>query len=257
MQLTAMAFFIGTIPGMFWISRTGGIQQLRGLGWKVYAFGTAGLFGYHVLYFSALRNAPPAEAGLIAYLWPLLIVLFSGFLPGERVTTGHVSGAVMGFIGAALLIGWSIAGLSAEATTGYLLALACAFTWSGYSVLSRRMNAVPTAAVTIFCLATAILSTGTHLLLERTVWPVGGTAWLAIIALGLGPVGVAFYVWDFGMKHGNIHLLGVAAYAAPLLSTLVLILAGLAEPGPTLFIAAFLIAGGALVAARGSFTANV
>ena len=57
--------------------------------WKVpvstLAVGVIGLFGYHALYFTALRTAPLVEAGLINYLWPLLIVLFSGLLPGERL----------------------------------------------------------------------------------------------------------------------------------------------------------------------------
>ncbi len=256
MQLTAMAFLVGTLPGLAWTARSGGFGQLRRLGWKVWAFGTAGLFGYHALYFSALRHAPPAEAGLIAYLWPLLIVLFSGLLPGERLAPGQVFGALMGFAGAALLISGGAAGFRAGAITGYLLALAAAFTWSGYSVLSRRLAGVPTAAVTIFCLMTALLSGAAHLLWEPTIWPETLLGWLAILALGLGPVGMAFYLWDIGVKHGDIQLLGVAAYGAPLLSTLILIGAGLAEPGPVLFAAAFLITAGALLAARSSFSSK-
>lgn len=252
LQLTAMAFLVATLPGLIWTARTGSIAQLKKLSWKVYAFGTAGLFGYHVLYFSALRHAPPAEAGLIAYLWPLLIVLFSGLLPGERLTALQVLGALLGFAGAALLISGGAAGFRANAMTGYVLALACAFTWSGYSVLSRRMANVPTAAVTVFCLATSVLSAGAHLFWEETIWPEDALAWAAILALGLGPVGIAFYLWDIGMKRGNIQLLGVSAYGAPLLSTLVLVSARLAEPGPVLFLAAALITAGALLAARGS-----
>jgi drug/metabolite transporter (DMT)-like permease len=120
-------------------------------------------------------------------------------------------------------------------------------------VLSRRFAAVPSAAVAGFCVATAILAALCHLALETTVWPQGATEWLAVAALGLGPVGLAFYVWDVGVKRGDIRLLGVASYAAPLLSTLALVVAGYTQPRATLWLAALLIAGGGLLAAKDMF----
>lgn len=252
--LNAICFAIGGTIGVIWTVATGGVRRLFGVSWKVYAFGTVGLFGYHALYFTALRLAPAAEAGLIAYLWPLLIVLFSGLLPGERLRAGHVIGGLIGFSGAALIIGGG-AGFSGGATAGYLAAMACALFWSGYSVISRQLGDVPTEAVAVFCLATAVLSGLLHLGLEQTVWPQGTLGWASAIGLGLGPVGLAFYVWDIGVKRGDIQLLGVASYAAPLLSTLVLVVAGVAAPSWVLALAALLITGGAVLAARASFKA--
>ncbi len=252
LQLNTMAFAIGGAVGVVWIFLTGGISQLRDVPWRVYAFGTAGLFGYHLLYFSALRLAPAAEAGLIAYLWPLLIVLLSGLLPGEHLKKGHIAGAIISFAGAALIISGGTTGFSMTALPGYGLAALCALTWAGYSVLSRRLGQIPTAAVAVFCLATAALSLPLHLTFETTVWPTGFVSWAAIAGLGLGPVGLAFYVWDIGVKKGDIQLLGTISYAAPLLSTLVLVIAGFANPSPKLLIAALLITAGAILAARAS-----
>ena len=252
--LNALCFGIGGALGLAWCAATGGFARLRGVGWRVYAFGTAGLFGYHALYFSALRLAPPAEAGLIAYLWPLLIVLFSALLPGERLRAGHVLGAGLGFAGAALIVGGGAAGFSAAHLPGYLAALGCALTWAGYSVLSRHLGSVPTDSVAVFCLATAALSLPLHLMFEETVWPQGTLGWAATIGLGLGPVGLAFYTWDIGVKRGDIQLLGVASYAAPLLSTAALVAAGVAVAGWSLALAAALITGGAVLAARASLT---
>jgi drug/metabolite transporter (DMT)-like permease len=133
-----------------------------------------------------------------------------------------------------------------------VLAFGCALTWAGYSVLSRRLGTVPTESVTVYCLATAALSVVTHLLLEETVWPQDALGWGAILALGVGPVGAAFFTWDIGMKRGDIQLLGVASYAAPLLSTLALVVAGIAQPSWTIALAAVLITGGAALAARAS-----
>ena len=254
LQLTAICFSIGGVIGLIWTALYGSFRQLMRVNWRIYAFGTAGLFGYHFLYFSALRRAPAAEAGLIAYLWPLLIVLFSGLLPNEVLKKGHIIGAIISFVGAGLIVLNGGTGFQADAMIGYGLALLCALTWSGYSVLSRRLGNIPTDSVAIFCLATAFLSAIAHLALETTVWPATTLGWASILALGLGPVGLAFYVWDIGVKHGNIQLLGVASYAAPLLSTIVLIGAGIATATWALLLAALLITSGAALAARASAT---
>ena len=246
--LNALCFGIGGVIGLIWTARKG-LGVLRTVSWKVYAFGTAGLFGYHFLYFTAFRLAPSAETGLIAYLWPLFIVLFSGLLPGERLTTWHVLGALIAFAGAALIV-LARGGESVASVPGLTLAFGCALTWAAYSVLSRRLGEVPTESVTVFCLATAALSVPAHLLLEQTVWPVGALGWVSVLALGIGPVGAAFFTWDVGMKKGDIQLLGVASYAAPLLSTLALVAAGITPATWTIGLAAILIAGGAALAAR-------
>jgi len=233
---------------------TGQLPTLRGIDWKIYAFGTAGLFGYHFLYFSALSLAPAAEAGLIAYLWPLLIVLFSGFLPDERLKAGHIIGGLVGFAGAAVIVINGGVNFKTDAMLGYGLAILCAITWSSYSVISRRLGQTPTSSVAIFCLATAVLSGLAHVGLESTVWPTEVTTWLAVLGLGVGPVGLAFFVWDTGVKHGDIQLLGVASYAAPLLSTFVLVIAGIAELTWALFVATLLITFGAALAATAGQT---
>lgn len=249
-QLNAITFGIGGTIGLIWTARQG-FGVLKAVSWKVYAFGTAGLFGYHFLYFTAFRLSPTAETGLIAYLWPLFIVLLSGLLPGERLTGPHILGALIAFAGAALIV-LARTDAGTGSALGLGLAFLCAMTWAGYSVLSRRLGAVPTESVTVFCLATAALSVLAHLALEDTVWPVGVPGWGSVMALGIGPVGAAFFTWDIGMKRGDIQLLGVASYAAPLLSTLALVAAGITRPTYAIAIAAVLITGGAALAARAS-----
>lgn len=248
--LNALCFGVGGSIGLLWTARRG-FGVLRSVSWKVYAFGTLGLFGYHFLYFTAFRLSPTAETGLIAYLWPLFIVLLSGLLPGERLGALHIIGALIAFAGAALIV-LARSGSAEGSALGLVLAFACAVTWAAYSVLSRRLGEVPTESVTVFCLATAALSVVAHLGLEQTVWPNGALGWFSVLALGVGPVGAAFFTWDVGMKKGDIQLLGVASYAAPLLSTLALVLAGIAQPSYAILAAALLITGGAALAARAS-----
>ncbi len=245
--LNAMTFAIGGGIGLIWTARRG-FGVLKAVPIKVYVFGTLGLFGYHFLYFTAFRLGPSAETGLIAYLWPLFIVLISGLLPGETLRPRHILGALIAFCGAAVLVVSRSEDASAPALA-LLLAFGCALTWAGYSVQSRRFGAVPTESVTVFCLATAALSATAHLALETTVWPATSLGWASVVMLGVFPVGAAFFTWDIGMKKGDIQMLGVASYGAPLLSTLALVAAGLSQATPALGLAALLITAGAALAA--------
>jgi len=247
-QLMAMTFAIGAAASL--AIRPSAIRALK-QPWPAMLVGVGGLFGYHALYFVALRLAPPAEAGLLNYLWPLLIVLLSSLLPGERLRAHHIVGALCGFAGTVLLLAGNIDLMATPSqAAGFIAALAAAFVWAGYSVMSRRLKAVPTDAVAGFCLVTAVLAAMVHFAIETTASPQGVVAWLSIAALGLGPVGLAFYTWDIGMKRGDIRVLGAASYATPLLSTAFLILAGYAQPSANIAIAAALIAGGGLIAAK-------
>jgi drug/metabolite transporter (DMT)-like permease len=254
-QMVAMTFAVGASIGIV-------RARYRGVGWaglvrwpaKVWLLGIGGLFGYHALYFGALQLAPPAEANLVNYLWPLLIVLLSAPFAGERLGWTHLAGAGLGFAGVALLAfgrGLTFAGDHATGhALGYALALGCAFTWALYSVLSRRFGDTPTDAIAGFCAASAVLSLLCHLSFERTVWPATPLAWLAVLALGLGPTGSAFYFWDHAVKRGDIRALGAFSYATPILSTAILVVCGLAEPTGALLLAALLVTVGAALASR-------
>lgn len=250
-QLLAVSFGIGAVAGMIlWVFRPNAIKALR-QPWRVWLLGVGGLFGYHLFYFTALRNAPPVEAGLINYLWPLLIVVFSALLPGEKLRAHHVAGTLLALAGAALIVtGGEGLAFRSEYAFGYGAAVLGALTWSSYSVLSRRFAAVSSDAITGFCLATALLAALCHLILEQTVWPETAWQWAAIVGLGLGPVGLAFYVWDIGVKHGDIQVVGALAYAAPLLSTAILVATGYAAYSHAVLVACLLITAGAVVAAR-------
>lgn len=249
-QMTAMAFLLGfSLAAVKWIAAREPIYRHLALPPRVWALGVGGLFGYHACYFAALALAPPVEANLLNYLWPLLIVVFSGLLPGERLRWWHIAGTAAGMLGCGLLIGGGTGGIELRYAGGYMAAIGAALIWSSYSVLSRRVREVPTDAVGAFCGATAVLALVAHLLFEETYVPQGGE-WLAVAALGLGPVGAAFYLWDYGVKRGDIKALGALSYMTPLMSTVLLVLFGRAEPSLRLGLACLLIVGGAVLASR-------
>ncbi len=252
-QLSALCFAIGAVPGIIVLIMRPQRLSLLIQPVKVWVIGISGLFGYHFFYFTALRNAPAVEASLIAYLWPLFIVLGSKLLPGEKLRLYHIVAGLAGLAGTGLIITRNGIDFGSGHALGYGAALLCAFTWSAYSLVTRRLTAVSTDVVTGFCLASALLSAVAHGMLETTVWPDTNLQWLAIFGLGLLPLGAAFYAWDHGVKNGDIQFLGVASYGAPVLSTLILIVGGLAEPSLQILLACGLVAGGALLAASQGF----
>jgi drug/metabolite transporter (DMT)-like permease len=212
--LTGLALLIGSIPS--W-------PLLRH--WRVpastLALGIGGLFGYHLLLFIALRHAPPVEANLVNYLWPLLIVLLAPvLLPGLRLRASHAVAALAGFAGAAIAILGS-APSAGGWYWGYLPALASAFIWAAYSLLTRRVPAFPTAAIGLFGLVSGLLSLLCHWALEPAV-RLQSSDWALIVAMGLGPLGAAFFLWDRALKLGDPRQIGILSYLTPLASTLLL-----------------------------------
>jgi drug/metabolite transporter (DMT)-like permease len=251
LQTTAITFAIGgSVVALAALAR--GRGRLMRPTRASLALGVYGLFGYHTLYFAALRLAPPAEAQLICSLWALFIVLFSGLLPGNRLRGDHVLGALLGLLAASLLV-WPKLGAGttdARAMIGFSLAFGCALVWSSYSVASRLLAAVPSESIAVSCLATSALAFLCSRLFEQWIWPDGMTAWLALAGLGLGPVGAAFLLWDIGMKNGDVSLLGVLSYASPIVSTVLLVALGLAAPTWALAAACGLMVLGAIIATR-------
>lgn len=247
LQLTAMSFAVAALLGLIVLVLRGRLAELR-QGPLAWAHGVGGLFGFHALYFTALALAPAAEANLINYTWPLLIVLLAAWLLGLKLSARHLAGAALGAAGCGLLLGGGTR-LAAAALPGYLAAAASALTWALYSVLARRFAAVPTGAVVGFCAGSAVLAALAHFAVEPTARPDVATL-AAVLVMGLGPVGGAFFLWDIGMKRGDPRLLGTLAYATPVASTLLLCVGGFAPFSATLFASALLVASGGLIAAR-------
>ena len=222
--------------------------------WKVppstLALGVYGLFGFHFLLFIALRHAPPVQANLVNYLWPLGIVVMAPlFLPGVTLTTRHVLAALIGFAGAALAILGRGGSGEAVWAWGYLPALASAFIWASYSLLTKRVAAFPTAAIGSFALVSGVLSLACHAVLEPSV-ALSAQDWALIALLGLGPLGGAFFLWDAALKRGDARQIGVLSFLTPLLSTLTLLALRGEWPNASVAIAAVMIIGAAVLATR-------
>jgi len=234
---------------------SGLIGMTRISGWRVplvtFLVGVGGIFGYHFLYFSSLKYAPPVEASLMNYLWPLLIVLLSPlFLTGYALRTHHLVGALIGLSGAALILTGGKIGLDLANMKGYLLAAGAALVWASYSLMTKRLKPFPTAAVGGFCLASGLLSLGAYWISSHgasAAPELNRADWITLVLLGAGPMGAAFFTWDAALKRGDPRVIGSLAYLTPLTSTLVLVLLGGRTLTWTSGLAMCLIVAGAII----------
>jgi len=221
------------------------LKKLR-VGWKTLALGVYGLFGYHAALFIALQTAPSVQANLVNYLWPLLIVVLAPlFLRSSRLSLRIILAAIVGFTGAAVAV------LSGGAGTGgfeigYLFALIAAIVWATYSLGTKVTAPFPTAAVGVFAFVAGALAICAHFLFEPAV-AIEMSDWSLLVLLGIGPLGAAFYFWDFAIKHGNPQQLGLLSFLTPLLSTALLVAVTGEEFSPLLILSAALIIAGALL----------
>jgi drug/metabolite transporter (DMT)-like permease len=246
-QLVGLTFVIGGAFVLAIAALRGRLQLARPTP-ASFLLGLYGLFGDTALYYAAVKTAPPAEANLIHSLWPLLIVLFAALLPGGGLKLRHLVGALIGLVATAALISGSLGTGGGGVQPGHALAALGALVWASYSVVSRRFAGVPSESLGVTMLGCAIPAFLCHLAFEATLWTPSLAEWAGVLGLGLGSIGLAFICWDIGMKQGEVAFLGVASYAAPVLSTVILVLAGYAAASWLLAISCVLIVAGALVA---------
>jgi drug/metabolite transporter (DMT)-like permease len=243
LQLTGLALALGGALSIPW-------WREWKFDWRVITLGCYGLFLYHLLFILALRWAPPVQANLVHYLWPTLIVLLGPvFLGGFRLRVVHYVSAAAGVLGAALAI---LGGAQGESgwSHGYLLALAAAVVWSTYSLMLRRVHSANAASTGLCCLISGALAITTQQLISGPLVALSHSQWWTLVALGAGPMGGAFYLWNFALKEGDLRVIGVLANATPVLSTIVLSLTTSQSFPPVLALALVLIVGASAVAVR-------
>ncbi|CAH0146987.1 hypothetical protein SRABI118_00431 [Massilia sp. Bi118] len=197
----------------------------------VFGFGVASLFLYHACLVAAFHIAPIAQANLLNYLWPLLIVVLAAYGPaGQGLLPRQLAGCALAFAGCAVVIAPASAGLSSAHLGGYALALLAALCWAVYSVAPGYMAAYSSWATGGFCLGAGLLALLAHFLFETAYHPSAGE-WMGMAMIGLGPLGLSFVLWDRAMRTGRASTIGSLSYLTPVLSTLSLAVTGAVEGG--------------------------
>ena len=208
-----------------------------------------GFLGHNGFYVTALRYAPAAQVNLISYLWPLLMLLLLALTGSLRPTRLQLLGSLVGFAGLA----WFVAPQSGGGSLlGYLLAFLAASCFAVYSALRARLVGGPPDAAGAACGLAALIALGLYVGFDDPApLRLEPTAVLAMLLIGLGPLGLANLMWDTGVRYGDARVLSSLAYLIPVLSTLLLVALGLAELTAGVLIGGGLILGGIALSAVG------
>jgi drug/metabolite transporter (DMT)-like permease len=251
-SLATLASRLAHLPPFF---LTGAALAIGGLimapgyrSWRVpprtFAVGAGALFFYHAALFIAFQWAPAVSANLVNYLWPLLIVVLAPLIqPGQSLSARTMLAALLGFAGAAFaIVGEQKLHFASREILGYTFALCAALTWSSYSLVLRRLPAFPDAAVGGFNLAAGFLSLVVSALFEP-IPALHMRDYLLLIAIGAGPLGIAFLFWHRAAVTLPPRKLGILSFLTPVLSTAGLLLSTGKMPGWQLALGAGLVMG--------------
>ncbi|MEM8572043.1 MAG: DMT family transporter [Pseudomonadota bacterium] len=258
LQTVALAFaFAALLSPVLWLLTGDDPIEAFLLPWPVWCLMVGSLVGYHAVIYYATQQAPPGPAALLQGTTPLMIVLGSALLPGERLRWWHIVGAGLGFVGIFLLVeGGGDGGASETGSMFYLslIGLAAAL-WGVYSVATRGLPHVPSSALGVFYMAGAALCLGAHATLETWVTP-SPKELAAIAALGILPMGLAIYLWDLGCKYGDIQALGTFSYFEPFIGAALVALFTSGTLHSQMLWSGALVIGGAILASSSLWRAE-
>ncbi|MCE3233311.1 MAG: rane protein [Rickettsiaceae bacterium] len=220
---------------------------------KYWTIGIFGIFGFNAVYVTCLKLGPAAEVFLVTSTWPIITMLLDSVVLKERLRPWHIAGSLSAFCGVILIAFYrDTIAFNPDYFWRYAASLGAATIWATYSILNRKVTGMPDNLVGGFCGASAILAFLCHILFEQTV-SIPLEKWPLLLALGIGPVGLSYYAWNFGTKYGDIRSLSILAFLGTFISISLLILFGFAPFNWTIALAAVLIIGGAAIGSAGMF----
>lgn len=203
-----------------------GASPRRGFNRPAWLLGCIGLAGTMIFQYIAFSIGPITEVNIIAYTWPLIaaiMVIAAG--DAQRPAFLFVL-AVIGFIGAALVIGGSTITQMTFQTSlyGFAAALVSALCMAAFSFGIGRTK---TDANDVL-LPGAIVG-----LVITSVWCFAGTSsWTDPIALlcgfylGAGPMGLGYLFWSLAMQKDQTDQVAILGFLTPITSTGLLLFNG-------------------------------
>ncbi len=215
----------------------------------MWAFGIMGIYGANLSFVYAMQCAPPEKVDLINYLWPILVTILSPLVFKAKVNFLSMLGVAIAFAGIFVVLtnGASLAGFEMQYWPGFLLALLNVIFWGTYVIVSKKNSTVPNEMIGLYCGIGAICSLIIHCYTENFLLP-SNKELVTMITIGLTGQGLAYILWDYGIKSGHYYLLCTLSYFTPILSILLLVKFQYTMASDHLWIAATLVSLGACLA---------
>ena len=213
--------------------------------------GFLGLFLYSAFFYYGLDRLTSQEACILNYLWPLMIVLFSCPILGEKLTRRKLLAVGMSFAGVVLVMFGGIEeSLSSEKIFGALSCVVAAACYGLFSVLNKKIRLEQKFAMMIIWATTAICSFVSGYFWEVWTLPTLGQ-FIGLIWLGVMIDAVAYLTWALALeKTSNTARTANLAYLVPILAIFISTFAFGEELSTAVFPALILILAGIFISRK-------
>lgn len=168
--------------------------------------GITGMFGYHILFFTALRYTSAINSSLIASTNPLITTILSAIFLGDKLNIKKIGAILLSLIGVLLAItGGDIASIARVGfNIGDLLMIAAVFCWVIYSIISKKASVKYSPIVllsysflscTLFLIPFVILEKPLSIMKNTTA-----NGWLSIIYMAVFPSVIGYLIQQISVK---------------------------------------------------------
>ncbi|RJQ25471.1 DMT family transporter [Candidatus Parcubacteria bacterium] len=180
--------------------------------------GFLGTYLYYVLLYKALSLTTASEGFILAYTWPILVLVLSFIILKEKATLKKILSLFISFVGILIIVSQgNFFSINFTNLQGDILALIGAFTFALFSVLGKKNNFDPVVSVFIYFLTALILIFPTTIIFSSLKVPSFDILFW-ILLNGLLVNGVSYIFWFKALKHGDTHILSNLLYLTPFLS---------------------------------------
>lgn len=193
-----------------------GVTDLFRMPWSTVGLGFFGLFGNNLLFVLAFTSgANPVSVNIVAFSWPVMMTAIVLLVGLARATWWDALAMVLGFVG---FVAISYDGTTLALHPGLIMAAAGALLWALYSALRRVVPVGVPDAMTAFTSLSAIAAWATHFVIGEP-FQSSSDDLIALIVVGILPVGLANLMWDYGTRLGDPVLLAGLSFLEPLLAS--------------------------------------
>ncbi len=180
--------------------------------------GFLGVYLYYVLLYKALSLTSASEGFILAYTWPILVLVLAFFLLKEKFTIKKLLSVLISFLGIIVIVTHgNMSSLQFTSLTGDILAISGAGIFALFSVLGKKHNYDQSLSVFIYFIAAFIILIPTILLTSSFKMP-SLNIWFWILLNGLFVNGISNMFWFKALEHGDTHIISSALYLTPFLS---------------------------------------
>ena len=189
--------------------------------------GITGIGVNQLLFFSGLNYTSPINASLLQTIAPIVVVIASAVLLGEKITGARVGGILLGAVGAATLIlsRSPTDAIYPNATLGNIFILLNATAFGVYLVLvtslMRKYNAFTVLARIFLVGAVVAVPFGWREALTADYAHFPLYIWAEVVYMVVFLTIIAYLLNNWALKYASPALLGVYIYLQPVLAVLI------------------------------------